>query len=114
MKIVAGHPSQLVKGLANVFQVRATDKFDLALRGNSNDEAGNTVDDLAKSLLGLADGILAGHTVLNIGICHVPFDDSSRLIWQWIAAEEVPAKFAVDTAKAAFDLECLPGAKCFQ
>ena len=75
--IAAGPTLQFLKGLAEIVQIFLIDEFDFAGRRQSMNQAGNAIEDQAKTLFARAQGFLDALPVVNIRMQGIPADDTS-------------------------------------
>src|SRR6202041_3854981 len=53
--------------------------------------------------------LLCSFTIVNIGICAVPFRDLAFVIEGWSRSEQKPAVYPIETTQARFDFTRLAG-----
>ena len=81
MDDIRGLPTfQLVERLSKIIQALLTGELEFAFRRHSINEAGNAIDDLAKTLFALAEAFLSPLPVLNVSGNTIPANHATTVI----------------------------------
>src|SRR5215475_6212907 len=96
---------QLLSCLAEILQGLAVKKLDLAHCTRRSHEPGNVVDDLPPGEFSLSNRILSSLAILNVYTGSVPFEDVARSIPQWIATNQEPSIYSVESSNPGFRVD---------